>query len=97
MLFGNLGYLTTYYVKKFLDGAKSRDERRALQSVSHKLKSLGIDVDLAMDNEPKVVVNLSSITFRLLRPIYLIKDLTILLSRKTQYLSCSYRVGIYLV
>ena len=59
-LFGNLGYLTTYYVKKLLDRAKSRDERRALKSVSHKLKSLGIDVGLAMDNEPKVVVNLSS-------------------------------------
>ena len=26
----------TYYVKKFLDRAKSRDERRALKSVSHK-------------------------------------------------------------
>ena len=49
-LFGNLGYLTTYYVKKFLDRAKSRDDRRALRSESHKLKSLGIDVGLAMDN-----------------------------------------------
>ena len=46
--------------KKFFDRAKSHDERRALKSVSHQLKSLGIDVGLAMDNESKVVVNLSS-------------------------------------
>ena len=41
-LSGNLDYLTTYYVKKFLNGAKSRDERTAL-------KSLRVDVGLAMD------------------------------------------------
>ena len=58
-MFGNLGYLTAYYVKKFLSGAKSRGERRALKSVSLKLTSLGVDVRRAMNNQPKVAVNLS--------------------------------------
>ena len=47
-------------LKSFLTKLNQRDERGALKLVSHKLKLLKVDVGLAMDNEPKAVVNLSS-------------------------------------